>query len=326
MKKFVLIRTPMRISFVGGGTDFKDYYKKFNGSVFSSSINKYVYIAVNQFHDTKKCLLKYARTENVEKISEIKHPLIKNALFLTKLWGLDINSIADIPSGTGLGSSSSFTVGLVHALNLMKKKNFKKNKLASAACKIEIDMANSPIGKQDQYAAAFGGLNKFEFKKNENVKITNYNNQINIESFKNNLIILNTGIQKKNFKILNQQKKNIKSGIYFENLSQMKNSVNYFIDHLKIGDYKTCGEIIDYNWRLKKKLSKNINNNFFNEAYELAKKSGAYGGKILGAGGRGYLLLIAPKKHHKIIKKKLYKLEELKFNLDTDGSKVLYEA
>ena len=126
MKKFVLVRSPMRISFVGGGTDFKDYYKKFNGSVFSTSINKYVYIAINEFHDVNKCLLKYSKSELVKKLNDIKHPLIKNALSLTNLWGLDINSIADIPSGTGLGSSSSFTVGLVHALNSIKKKTLTK--------------------------------------------------------------------------------------------------------------------------------------------------------------------------------------------------------
>ena len=316
----------MRISFVGGGTDFKDYYKKFNGSVFSTSINKYVYIAINQFHDANKCLLKYSKSEHVKKLDDIKHPLIKNALSITKLWGLDINSIADIPSGTGLGSSSSFTVGLVHALNLIKKKRIKKNMLASDACKIEINMANSPIGKQDQYAAAFGGLNKFEFKKNENVIITNFNNQIDISSFKNNLIVFNTRIQKNNFKILNEQTKNIKNGSHFENLHHMKKSVNDFITNLKAGDYKTCGEIIDFNWRLKKNLSTNIDNNFINEVYNLAKINGAYGGKILGAGGRGYLLIIAPKKNHKTIKKKLFKLEELKFNFDTEGSKILYEA
>jgi D-glycero-alpha-D-manno-heptose-7-phosphate kinase len=326
MKKFILVRSPMRISFVGGGTDFKDYYNKFDGLVFNTSINKYVYIAINQFHDINKCLLKYSKSEHVKKLDAIEHPLIKNALSLTKLWGLDINSIADIPSGTGLGSSSSFTVGLIHALNSIKKKKINRNMLAESACKVEINMAKSPIGKQDQYSAAFGGLNKFEFKKNENVKITNFNNKIDTSSFKNNLIIFNTGIQKKNFKILKEQKKNIKSGSQFKNLHQMKESVNNFIKYLKMEDYKVCGDIIDYNWNLKKKLSTNINNNFFNEVYNLAKKNGAYGGKILGAGGRGYLLLIAPKKNHRTIKKKLYKLEELKFNFDTEGSKILYEA
>ena len=140
------------------------------------------------------------------------------------------------------------------------------------------------------------------------------------------MIVFNTRIQKNNFKILNEQTKNIKNGSHFENLHHMKKSVNDFITNLKAGDYKTCGEIIDFNWRLKKNLSTNIDNNFINEVYNLAKINGAYGGKILGAGGRGYLLIIAPKKNHKTIKKKLFKLEELKFNFDTEGSKILYEA
>lgn len=327
MKKFVLVRTPMRISFVGGGTDFKEYYKNFGGCVLSSSINKYVYIAINQYHNVNKCLLKYSKTEHVNKINDIKHPIIKKSLTITKLWGLDINSIADIPSGTGLGSSSSFTVGLIHALNLIGNKNTSKNKLATEACKIEINMVKSPIGKQDQYAAAFGGINKFEFKKNENVKITNFNNQIDLKNFKNNILIFNTGIKNKNLKVLNEQKKNIiKGGSHLKILHCMKKLVNEFINSLKISDYKTCGEIIDNNWHLKKQLSSNINNHFFNDVYNLSRMNGAYGGKILGAGGRGYLLLIVPKKYHKNIKKKLYKLEEFKFDFETDGSKVLYKS
>lgn len=326
MKKFVLIRSPMRISFVGGGTDFREYYKKFEGAVLSSTINKYVYIAINKYYDSNKCLLKYSQTENVNNIKDIKHPLIKNTLKLIGTWGLDINSIADVPSGTGLGSSSSFTVGLIHALNLYNQKKINKNRLASSACHVEINMAKCPIGKQDQYAASFGGLNKFEFLKNDVVKIERLQNQIDLKTFKKNILVLNTGIIKKNFQILTEQKKNIsKGGLYYEKLHSLKSSVDEFLKYLKNNDYEICGKIIEKNWKIKKELIKNINDNYFSEIYEIAKNNGAFGGKILGAGGRGYLLLIAPSKSHKKIKERLYKLEELKFNFETQGSLSLYQ-
>lgn len=325
MKKFVLIRTPMRISFVGGGTDFLDYYNKYEGSVFSAAIDKYIYLAVNKYHDEKRCLLKYSKSENVRHLYEIKHPLIKHALELTKTWGLDINSIADIPSGTGLGSSSSFTVGLINALRMISGKKSQKKMLAELASKVEINLAQSPIGKQDQYAASYGGINKFIFKKNNYVRVINYDDKINYKLFLNNLLILNTGIEENNFKILSQQKFNVKKGgKYLDSLHLMKASVDQFIKYLIRDDFKSCGDIVHQNWNLKKKLSSSINNKNFDEIYKIAITNGAYGGKILGAGGRGYMLLIAPKNKHYLIAKKLPKLKILKFSFDFNGSESLF--
>ena len=170
-KKIVIVRSPLRISFVGGGTDIKEFYSKYEGEIFSAAINKYVHIIINQYHDNSRCLLKYSKTENVKHFNQIQHPLIKNVLKLTKIWGVDINSISDVSSGTGLGSSSSFTVSLLKAVNYMKGREINKEKLAEKASFVEINMSKSPIGKQDQYAASYGGINYFKFnlKQGQNI-------------------------------------------------------------------------------------------------------------------------------------------------------------
>jgi D-glycero-alpha-D-manno-heptose-7-phosphate kinase len=321
MKRLIITKTPMRISFVGGGTDIPEYYEKFEGAVLNATINKYVYIIINKYHDENKCLLKYSRTELVKNINEIKHPLIKNALKLTNSWGLDINSISDISSGTGLGSSSSFTVGLLHALKIINSKKIYKENIAELASKVEITLSKSPIGKQDQYAASYGGFNKFIFKKNGRVIVNSISNQINYELLKKHLLIINTGVEKNNFKVLSEQKKNIeKGGVYIKNLEYIKNSVDEFIKFLKKDDFKICGEIIHQNWMKKKELSKDINNDYFDKIYNASLNCGAYGGKILGAGGRGFLLIMCPIEIKKIIKKKLNKLKILDFNFDFSGT------
>ena len=322
MKKLILVRSPMRISFVGGGTDIKEYYENFGGSVFNASINKYVYILINKYHDKKKCILKYSKSENVNSVKDIKHPLIRNCLALTKIWGLDIHSISDIPGGTGLGSSSSFTVSLINALHYYKNKKLSKQNLAKKACHVEINLLKAPVGKQDQYAASYGGINTFIFKKNNDVIAKKFINEFAIKNLKKNLLLINTNTQKINISTLLEQRKNIiKGGKYLDNLKFMYDSVEIFKKNLIKNDLKACGQILHENWRKKITLSKKINNPLFQEIYEESLKCGAYGGKICGAGGRGFLLLISPKQNHKIIKKKLNKLEFLDFNFDYSGSK-----
>ena len=322
MKNLILVRSPMRISFVGGGTDIKEYYENFGGSVFNASINKYVYILINKYHDKKKCILKYSKSENVNSVKDIKHPLIRNCLALTKIWGLDIHSIADVPGGTGLGSSSSFTVSLINALHYYKNKKLSKNDLAKKACHVEINLLKAPVGKQDQYAASYGGVNTFIFKKNNDVIVKKFLNKLAIKNLKNNLLLINTNTQKINIPTLQEQRKNImKGGKYLDNLKFMRDSVEIFKKNLIKNDLKVCGQILHENWKKKITFSKKINNPLFQEIYNESLKSGAYGGKICGAGGRGFLLLISPKQNHKIIKKKLNKLEFLDFNFDYSGSK-----
>ena len=322
MKKLILVRSPMRISFVGGGTDIKEYYENFGGSVFNASINKYVYILINKYHDKKKCILKYSKSEDVNSVKDIKHPLIRNCLALTKIWGLDIHSIADVPGGTGLGSSSSFTVSLINALHHYEDKKLSKQDLAKKACHVEINLLKAPVGKQDQYAASYGGINTFIFKKNNDVIAKKFINEFAIKNLKKNLLLINTNTQKINISTLLEQRKNIiKGGKYLDNLKFMNDSVEIFKKNLIKNDLKACGQILHENWRKKITLSKKINNPLFQEIYEESLKCGAYGGKICGAGGRGFLLLISPKQNHKTIKKRLNKLEFLDFDFDYSGSK-----
>ncbi len=327
MKKIVISRAPLRISFVGGGTDLKEFYNKYDGEVFSAAINKYVYILANKYQENSRCLLKYSKTENVSKLKEIQHPLIKYSLDITNSWGLDINSVSDVLSGTGLGSSSSFTVSLLHGLSELSGKKINKQHLAEKACIVEIDKAKSPIGKQDQYAASFGGVNYIKFKKTGRVSVKKFENKKIMNEFKKRLIVINTGITKNNFKLLKEQKKNINlKGKFTNNLLFMKNSVKIFYKELSNKNFQNCGQIIHENWIKKTELSKNINNNYFTDIYEECLKLGAHGGKILGAGGRGYLLLIAPTNKISLIKKKFAKLKFLDFDFDYEGSKIIYSS
>ena len=259
----------MRISFVGGGTDIKEYYENFGGSVFNASINKYVYILINKYHDKKKCILKYSKSEDVNSVKDIKHPLIRNCLALTKIWGLDIHSIADVPGGTGLGSSSSFTVSLINALHHYEDKKLSKQDLAKKACHVEINLLKAPVGKQDQYAASYGGINTFIFKKNNDVIAKKFINEFAIKNLKKNLLLINTNTQKINISTLLEQRKNIiKGGKYLDNLKFMNDSVEIFKKNLIKNDLKACGQILHENWRKKITLSKKINNPLFQEIYE----------------------------------------------------------
>ncbi len=327
MKKIVIARSPLRISFVGGGTDLKDFYKNYGGEVFSAAINKYVYVLANKYHDKSKCLLKYSKTENVTRLNEIQHPLIKHSLKITRSWGLDINSVSDVSAGTGLGSSSSFTVSLLNGLYELSGKKVNKEELAEKACFVEINKAKSPIGKQDQYAASYGGVNHIKFNKSGKVVIKRFNNKNIMKDLKKRLLVINTGVMKNNFKILDEQKKNINlRGKFTNNLLFMKSSVNIFCKELLNKNFKSCGQIIHENWMKKTELSKNINNNLFSDIYKESLNLGAYGGKILGAGGRGYLLLIAPKNKIPLMRKKFSKLKFLDFDFDNQGSKIIYSS
>ena len=210
--KTVISKTPLRISFVGGGTDFPDFYKKNNsGEVFSAAINKYMYLFVNRYFDEKKCLLKYSQTELVSRINEIKHPLIRNSLKLTKSWGLDINSVSDVASGTGLASSSAFTVGLLNAIYSINGYFKSKEFLAKNASDVEINMTGSPIGKQDQYITSYGSVNHIKFLPNNKVICKKFTNQSILSEFQENLILLDTGMIMSNKRILSKFKSNIKN-------------------------------------------------------------------------------------------------------------------
>jgi len=323
----IISQTPLRMSFVGGGSDLPSYYRKQTGAIVSTTINKYIYINVNKKFD-HLIRASYSITEFVDRPEKLKHELIRESLKLLGIKsGIEITSIADIPSGgTGLGSSSSYTVGLLNALNAYLSRFSSKEHLASTACQVEIDRCHKPIGKQDQYAAAYGGLNLIEFLPDDSVII----NPIICKSdtkqkLWQNLLLLYTGVTRSADKILAGQNQNTLSDIKTcDILSQMVKLAYSQAKSLSKNDLKSFGEALDENWQLKTKLCRGISNPTIDRWYKTAKSHGAIGGKILGAGGGGFLLFYAPKSKHESIVESLPKLRKINFNFDADGSKIIY--
>ena len=318
-------RTPFRVSFAGGGSDLKEFYTKSTGAVLSTSINKYMYIFVHQYF-SGEIQVKYSKTELVDRIYKIKHPIVREALNKFRLNGIDINSIADIPSGTGLGSSSSYTVGLLHALYAYCNKYVSSEKLAREACDLEIEILGEPIGKQDQYAAAYGGLNYIKFYSNEDVSIEpillppdKYT------ELQQNLLMFYTGKTRNASDILTDQKSSIVSDRKkFNTLVRMTELADEMRRSLIESNLDDFGYILDENWHLKKRLSNKIAGSKINTLYEKAKNSGALGGKLLGAGGDGFLLFYCKKEYQDNLKHALENLRELEFRFERSGSKIIY--
>lgn len=323
----IISQTPLRMSFVGGGSDLPSFYRKQTGAVVSTAIDKYIYINVNKKFD-HLIRASYSITEFADRPEKLKHELIRESLKLLGIkGGVEITSIADIPSGgTGLGSSSSYTVGLLNSLNAYLSKFSSKEYLASTACKIEIDKCRKPIGKQDQYAAAYGGLNLIEFLPDNSVVVNPIICKAKTKQKLNeNLLLLYTGITRSADKILAHQDKNIFSGTKTRDiLNQMVKLAYSQAESLSKDDLRSFGETLDENWKLKTKLSQGITNLTFDHWYKTAKDNGAIGGKILGAGGGGFLLLYAPKSKHASITESLPKLKKINFNFDSEGSKIIY--
>ena len=314
MKGFI---SPLRISFVGGGTDMPFYYKKYTGEVITTAINKYTWVLINKWQN-KNLLLKYSKSELVDSKKKIKHRLIKEIMKNYNFSGLDINFIADLQNRAGLGSSSSFTVALIGALEKFKGKKINKKKLAEAACDIEIKKLKDPIGKQDQYISAFGGLCHIIFKKN-NVFVK----KINIEkrkiiNFEKSISLINTGIFRSANKILKKQSKKAKKNehIYHE----IRNLVPQFLLALKNNDIKKCGNILKENWNLKKKLDDNVYLKKFSFIEKKLNKLGVYGYKLLGAGSGGYYCVISSQDQKKKLKK-IFKKKFLNIKFDNLGAR-----
>jgi len=291
----IISRTPFRVSFIGGGSDLKEYYNinKY-GAVISTSIQKYMYIVIHPyFHD--KIRLKYSITEDVNSIDEIKHPIIRESIRKVGIdHGIEIASFADIPSGTGLGSSSSFTVGLLNALYAYQGMSRSRDQLAKEACEIEIDILNEPIGKQDQYAAAIGGLNQIKFYQDEKVEIFPLDlNQTFVEEFESTIRLYFTGNKRNSSSILNEQKQNMGNEKKISMLKEMVSLTKDFKRVLLNEDLNAIGELLDFNWKLKKQLASNISNQEIDLMYQQAINKGAIGGKLLGAGGAGFLMIMA---------------------------------
>lgn len=322
----IITKTPFRISFVGGGSDLKEFYQEHQGAVLSTTINKYMYISSHRFFEPDKIRMKYSKTETVENIEEITHPIFKETLKQFDIdGGLELSSIADVPAGTGMGSSSSFTVGLLHNLYAIKGQHVSKEKLAQQACDIEINKLREPIGKQDQYAAAYGGLNIFRFNTDESVDVENIYLHNNVrKNLQDNLVMFYTGSQRKANEILAEQKTNTKSTNKKSTLIEMTQLVDELKSCLVNEQLDDFGKLLHQNWLLKKQLASKISNSQIDDAYNLAIKNGALGGKLLGAGGGGFLLFYCEKEKQPQLIEAMKKFRKIDFGLEHEGSKVIY--
>ncbi len=322
----IISRAPFRVSFCGGGSDIPAFYEKYGGCVVSCSIRKYVYIALHPSFNKQTITLKYSKTEEVNDFSEIEHKYFKIILKDYNAKGLEITSMADIPSGTGLGSSSAFTVATLKALKAYKKKSYSTYALASEACDVEINKAGSPIGKQDQFATAFGGLNFIEFHKNGKVTIEPLMMPDNAEeTLQNNLMMFYTGLTHDANSILSEQSKNIVSvETKIESQKKLCEMARDLKKHLEEGDVDFLGETLKKSWEIKKTLSSGIANSIVDKIYDAAINAGASGGKLLGAGGGGFMLFYVKPEHQKKVRDALKDYLEVEFKIDYEGATIIH--
>jgi D-glycero-alpha-D-manno-heptose-7-phosphate kinase len=324
----IITRTPFRITLGGGGTDLPSYYEKYGGFIFSFALDKYMFITVKRPFADHLIRLKYNISETVEKISELKHDIARECLTKLKITNsIDVVSMADIPAGSGLGSSSSYTVGLLNALHTMKRDYIPLHDLAEEACNIEMYRLNKPIGKQDQYLATFGGFSILKIAKNGTVKVKRANiNDSTIDGLNRNLLSFYTGVQRKNVGILARQTKSTEKNEkqVLDALHYIKESGYKIVDIVEGGNITELGHMFDEHWKHKKRLAEGITNPHFDEIYDIAKKNGALGGKITGAGGGGFFLFYCEEKHSKLRNAmKKAGLKEMRFGFDYEGTKVL---
>lgn len=320
----IITRTPFRVSFAGGGSDIASFYEKHGGCVLSTAINKYMYISVHPSFDHKETVLKYSKRETVMDIKDIEHNYFRQVLSNLEVSGVELVSTADVPAGTGLGSSSSFTVGLLHALYCYKGKYVSKERLATEASEVEIEQLGNPIGKQDQYAAAYGGLNFIQFQKDGSVFVDPViMNHDAFQMLESNLMMFYTGQLHSASAILKEQKQNITAGEKEANQIKICKLACHLREELQKNNIDAMGEILHQNWLLKKTLANGISNPAIDEAYEKALAAGATGGKLLGAGGGGFLLFYVPQDKHSTVKNAIG-LPQLPMSFDRQGSSVIY--
>jgi D-glycero-alpha-D-manno-heptose-7-phosphate kinase len=324
----IVSRTPLRMSFVGGGSDLPSYYRKKRGAVLSTTVDKYVYVTLNKKFDNN-IRLSYSITENVSDIKYIQHPIVRNTLELLQMKsGLEITSISDIPSsGSGLGSSSSFTIAVLHALYEFKREIISKEELGRLASHIEIDLCGDRIGKQDQYAAAFGGLNLIEFNEDDTVVVNPVNCKLEtIKKIQESIIVFYTGQTRSASTLLREQSENMNLTSKRELMSNMVSLAYKMKDLLENDDIRLFGELLDQNWQLKRQMSSCISNTKIDNWYKKGISAGAIGGKLLGAGNGGFIMFFAPKENHGEIEKAMSDLRRVPFAFDTEGSKILFSS
>jgi len=323
----IVTRTPIRIPLGGGGTDLPSYYTQYGGFLISAAIDKYIYITVNKRFE-KSIRVSYSSTEIADSVDDIKHPIVREALRLLKIdSGIEITSIADIPSNTGLGSSSTFTVGLLNALHTYKNEKVNAKDLAEEACYIEIELLKEPIGKQDQYAAAFGGIICLEIDRLGSVKVAPLKlSEDSLDQLESNTLLFYTGIKRSASEVLGSQNKNasLNQEKVIQGMHQIKKIGLEIKEAFEKEDLKTFGKLLDQHWQTKKTLSDKMTQDKIDQWYEVAKKNGALGGKLMGAGGGGFFMFYCNNGKNgfrKIMEQQ--ELKEMRFRLDFEGSKVL---
>lgn len=323
----IIARSPLRISMGGGGTDLPSYYEKYEGFFIAGAINRYIYVSLSRPF-IERIILKYSKIETVEKVTDIQHPIIREVLklFEDKIPQLEISTVADVPSGTGLGSSGSFTTCLIKALFAHNRKAIHAYELAELACEIEILKLKESIGKQDQYISAFGGITSFAIKKNGVVvaEPLSISNEV-VMNLEDNLLLFYTGKSRNAGQILDNQKiktemnnKHIINSLHFTKELGLQSK-----DFLERGEVEKFGLIMHKHWEHKKSNFPEVTNSQINKWYEIGVKNGALGGKLVGAGGGGFLLFYAHDKSKLRISMKEIGLQELRFGFDFDGTKVI---
>jgi D-glycero-alpha-D-manno-heptose-7-phosphate kinase len=325
----ILTRAPLRIPLGGGGTDLPSYYSKYGGFVLSAAINKYVYISVNRPQVDDLIRVKYSKSETVTDLNEVQHDLVREAMRLTGVErGVEIVSMADVPAGTGMGSSGSFLVALLQALHAFNREHIPPARLAEEACQVEIDIVGSPVGKQDQYVAAFGGIASFEIAPSGEVKVTpaKFSNHL-VDELRSSLLLFYTGLQRPSMDILEDQKQDTvgaKDDVV-RSLHVVKGLGLEIRLALEAGDLSRAGELMDVHWQQKKLRSEKISSPVIDRWYEAARDGGALGGKLIGAGGGGFFLFLCPNSHKRRLRQVMAAegLREMPFDFDFEGAKVL---
>lgn len=321
----IVVRAPFRISFVGGGSDLPAYYRHAAGAVVSTTIDKYMHIVIHPYFHSK-IRVKYSRLEDVDRPEDIQHPIVRECLLRHQIpKGMEIASFADVPAGTGLGSSSAFTVALLHALNAYRGLASSPEALAAAACDVEINRLGEPIGKQDQYASAYGGLNYFRFHPDESVDVEPVAMEpCVLREFEQHLMLFYIGQERSAGAILAEQSENMRDMAMLSRVSAMVDLAGAFRAALEAADLDRCGALLHENWKLKRELAESVSSSAVDEIYARALRAGAVGGKLLGAGTGGFLLLYANLSQQSRIREALADLREMPVAFSATGSQIIY--
>lgn len=321
----IITRAPFRVSFCGGGSDLPSFYEKYGGCVVSTTIRKYMYLTIHNYFYKDRICLKYSKTEEVKKYEEIQHQYFRQCLSDFKINGVEITSMADIPAGTGLGSSSSFTVALLHLLHTYKGEYISKYKLAKDACEVEIKKLGEAVGKQDQFAAAFGGLKLYEFQPSGFVNVEPIIMEPkSYKKLERNILMFYVGGTHSASEILREQSKNISDDEKANAQIKMCYIARELKKQLQENHVDAIGELLHENWELKKSLVREISNSKIDDTYNKAMNAGATGGKLLGAGGAGFMIFYVPDGKHKNVRAALSDLREIEFQLDNSGASIVH--